>query len=112
MITAFFLSEKEGILRDGLSAFVPILEQTDPRYLFPRVLASYRAGTPLSFGTLTVSSSGITNYTSAGNAELAWGSFQAIEVDKQKGGITGEPSHSPGLPSLLPIHPTSPFLRL
>src|SRR5436305_4190126 len=38
----------------GLSTFAPVLEQTHLRYLLPRVLASYRAGTSLTFGTLTV----------------------------------------------------------
>jgi hypothetical protein len=72
----------------GLGTFAPVLEQTYPRYLFPRALASYQAGTPLTFGTLTVSSSGISNTQSDGNVQLAWGSFEAIEVDKKKGGIT------------------------
>ncbi len=72
----------------GLNTFGPFLEQTYLRYLFPRVLASYQAGTPLSFGTLSVSPAGISNQASDGNAELAWGSFQAIEVEKQKGAIS------------------------
>lgn len=68
----------------GLSAFGPVLEQTYPRYLLPRILASYRAGNPITFGTLMVSASGISN----GTAQLAWGSFTAIEVDTKKGDIT------------------------
>lgn len=72
----------------GLSAFGPILEQTYPHYLFPQLLASYQAGTALTFGTLTVSSVGVSNTQNAGNSHLAWGSFHAIAVDKKKGDIT------------------------
>jgi hypothetical protein len=71
----------------GLSKFGPILEQTYPRYLFPRVLASYRAGNPITFGTLTVSSSGISNSNADGHTQLAWGSFNTIAIDKKKGDI-------------------------
>jgi hypothetical protein len=72
----------------GLSKFGPMLEQTYPRYLFPRVLESYRAGNAITFGTLTVSPSGISNNNADGNAQLTWGSFNALEVDKKKGDIT------------------------
>ena len=72
----------------GLSSFGLVLEQTYPRYLFPRMLASYRVGMPLTFGTLTVSSAGIMNTQSDGAAHLVWGSFNALEVDKKKGDIT------------------------
>lgn len=72
----------------GLSTFAPVLEQTYPRYLFPQALASYQAGTPLSFGTLTVSSTGVRNTQSDGDVQLVWGRFEAIEIDKKKGNIT------------------------
>lgn len=71
----------------GLSKFGPILKQTYPRYLFPQVLASYRAGNPTTFGTLTVSSAGISNNTLDGPVHLIWGTFNAIEIDQKKGAI-------------------------
>lgn len=80
----------------GLSTFAPVLEQTYPRALLPGALASYEAGTPLTFGTLTVSSSGVKNTRSDGEVQLKWGSFHAIEVNKSKGSITvrrGDESH-------------------
>lgn len=72
----------------GLSRFALMLEQTYPRYLFPRMLASYQAGASLPFGTLTVSASGVSNTQSDSEVQLTWRSFNAIEVDKKSGNIT------------------------
>jgi hypothetical protein len=52
------------------------------------VLESYRAGNAITFGTLTISPSGISNNNADGYAQLAWGSFDALEIDKKKGDIT------------------------
>jgi hypothetical protein len=52
------------------------------------VLESYRAGNPITFGTLTISPSGISNNNADGYVQLAWGSFDALEIDKKKGDIT------------------------
>lgn len=71
----------------GLSNFIPFIEQNYPRYLFPRVLASYHSGTPFTAGALTVSSSGVSNTQSDSQVRLEWGSFDSLEVDRKTGGI-------------------------
>lgn len=67
----------------SLSQFAPIIEQIYPRYLVPRALASYRQGNTLTFGTLSVSRSGVSN----GDAQVAWGEFSEVNVDKKSGDI-------------------------
>lgn len=71
----------------GLSKFSPFIEQNYPRYLLPRVLTSYQSGTPFTAGTLTVSSSGVSNTQSNGQVQLEWGSFDFLEVDRKTGAI-------------------------
>lgn len=71
----------------GLSKFSPFIEQNYPRYLLPRVLASYQSGTPFTAGTLTVTPSSVSNMQGDGQVQLEWGSFESLEVDRKTGAI-------------------------
>jgi len=72
----------------ALGRFASVLEQTYPRHLFPSVQASYQAGIFQPFGTLLVSDVGVSNTLSDGEVQVAWGSFNAIAVDRKNGDIT------------------------
>lgn len=93
-IDVYALQSIDGVIWEmntgfyGLSKFAPVLEQIYPRYLLPRALADYEKSIPLTFGTLTVSASGVSNMQDNDEVRLAWGNFSSIEVDKRKGEIT------------------------